>query len=98
MRRSLRFFISCSSSSVIVVRVLFPEQEVVARHAAQNHALQPVEIVEAILRGFADRGQERLAWIRLRAFRTPGASATVAAGQERSLCGPFASVPSHTRQ
>jgi chromatin segregation and condensation protein Rec8/ScpA/Scc1 (kleisin family) len=36
------------------------QEKVVARHAAQNHPLQPVQIVESILGRFADRGQERL--------------------------------------
>ena len=41
----------------------FRQQKIVARHAAQNHPFHAVEIVETILAGFADRGQERLARI-----------------------------------
>jgi len=60
MRRSLRFFSNCSSSSVIGIGVLI-QQKVVARHAAQNHPFQTVEIVKTVLGSFADRGQEWLA-------------------------------------
>src|ERR1022692_5139170 len=63
MRRSLRFFSSCSSSSVMGIGVRIQQQKVVARHAAQNHSLQAVEIVKSILRGFAHRGQEWFARI-----------------------------------
>src|SRR5207245_6867897 len=62
-RRSLRFFSSCSSSSVMGIGARIQQQKVIARHAAQNHSLQTVEIVKSILGGFAHRGQERLAWI-----------------------------------
>src|SRR5438034_6600701 len=49
MWRSLRFFRSCSSSSLIFIRSSFRfEQEVVASDAAQDHAFEPVQIVEAI--------------------------------------------------
>src|ERR1022692_1211388 len=76
MRRNFRFFRNCSSSSVMGIGVRIQQQKVVVRHAAQNHAFQPVEIVETILGGFPDRpveivetilggfpdrGQERLA-------------------------------------
>src|SRR5439155_201396 len=44
MRRSLRFFSSCSSSSLIFIRISFLpfiEQEVVASDATQDHAIEP---------------------------------------------------------
>src|ERR1017187_9699487 len=63
MRRSLRFFKSCSSSSVMRIGVRIQQQKVVARHAAQNHSFQSVEIIKTVLGGFADRRQKRLAWI-----------------------------------
>src|SRR5215210_6643572 len=58
MRCSLRFLNSCSSSSVIVVSF---QQEEVALDAAQNHALDAIEIIESILGGLGDRAQKRLA-------------------------------------
>src|SRR5471032_3436239 len=61
MRRSLRFFSSCSSSSVIAG---FPfEQKVFACHAAQDHPLQPVQIVKTITAGLAHGAQQRFPWI-----------------------------------
>src|SRR5437763_16519252 len=61
MRRSLRFFSSCSSSSVIV---RFPiEQKVFARNAAQDHPFQPVQIVKTITAGLAHGAQQRFPWI-----------------------------------
>src|SRR6266853_6181146 len=57
MRRSLRFFSSCSSSSFIV---RFPiEQKVLACHTAQDHPFQPVQIVKTITAGLAHGAQER---------------------------------------
>jgi len=41
------------------IGVRFQQQKVVARPAAQNHPFQPVEIVETILGGFADRGAKK---------------------------------------
>src|SRR5207247_4744638 len=53
MWRSLRFFRSCSSSSLIFIRSSFRfEQEVVASDAAPNHAVEPVQIVEAVTARF----------------------------------------------
>ena len=43
------------------IGVVIEQQKVVARHAAQNHPLHAVQIVEAVLAGFADRSEERLA-------------------------------------
>src|SRR5260370_20642328 len=63
MRRSLRFFSSCSSSSVMGIQVGIEQAKVVLRHAAQNHTFQPLQIVESVLGGFPDRGQERRARI-----------------------------------
>src|SRR5260370_37842608 len=63
MRRSLRFFSSCSSSSVMGLRVGIQQSKVVVRHPAENHSFQPVEIVQSILGGFSDRRQEGLARI-----------------------------------
>src|SRR5712692_4070187 len=62
MRRSLRFFSSCSSSSVISVRS-FVQQKVLARHAAQDHALHPVQVVKTVAGGLAHRAQQRFPWI-----------------------------------
>src|ERR1039458_391443 len=63
MRFSLRFFRSCSSSSVMSIGVLIEQQKVVARHTAQNHPFHAVKVVETVLAGFANRGQKRLARI-----------------------------------
>src|ERR1017187_6137794 len=61
MRRSLRFFSSCSSSSVIVG---FPfEQKIFACHTAQNHPFQSVQIVKTIPAGLAHGAQQRFPWI-----------------------------------
>src|ERR1700747_3332675 len=60
MRRSLRFLDSCSSSSLIDVSI---QAEEIPLHAAQNHAFQSVEIVEAIAAGLVHGSQERLSWI-----------------------------------
>src|SRR5258706_13708162 len=58
MRRSLRFFRSCSSSSLIFLRIPFRfEHEVVASDAAQDHAFEPVQIVEAVTGGFRYSGE-----------------------------------------
>jgi hypothetical protein len=45
------------------IGVRIQQQKVVARHAAENHSLPAVQIVESILGGFAHRGQEWLARI-----------------------------------
>ena len=60
MRPSLRFFSNCSTSSVIGGIL---QTKIVARDAAQNHPLQPVEIVKPILGGFAGGGKKWLARI-----------------------------------
>src|SRR2546422_7815400 len=57
MRRSLRFFSSCSSSSLIFIGISFLpfiKQEVIAGDAAQDHAFEPVQVVETITGGFGD--------------------------------------------
>jgi hypothetical protein len=45
------------------IGVRIQQQEVIARHTAQNHPLQTVEIVESIAGRFMDCGQERFARI-----------------------------------
>src|SRR5664280_3300225 len=61
MRRSLRFFSSCSSSSVIVG---FPfEQKVLPCHAAQDHPFHAIQIVKTIPSGLAHGAQQRFPWI-----------------------------------
>src|ERR1700691_1390023 len=62
MRRSLRFFSSCWSSSVIVWSILI-EQKVIARNASQNHAFQTVQIVKTVTAGFAGCGQQTIAGV-----------------------------------
>src|ERR1035438_935324 len=60
MRRSLRFFSSCSSSSLI----RFPiERKVLACHTAQDHPFQPVQIVKTTTAGLAHGPQQRFPWI-----------------------------------
>ena len=39
------------------------EQKVVARHPAQDHTFEPVQVVETIAGGFPHRGQQRLSRI-----------------------------------
>src|SRR5213593_845446 len=66
MRRSLRFFRSCSSSSLIFIGIsFFPfiEHEVIASDAVQDHAFEPVQVVEAVtgrLRYSRDHGWTRI--------------------------------------
>ena len=61
MRRSLRFFSSCSSSSVIVRSLI--QQKVFARHTAQDHPFQTVQIVKTITAGLTHGPQQRFPWI-----------------------------------
>src|SRR2546426_5249351 len=66
MRRSFRFFSSCSTSSLITgLLPVHVEQKVVARDAAQDHPFEPVQVVQTVLAGFPDGRQKRLARILL---------------------------------
>jgi hypothetical protein len=58
MRRSLRFFSSCSSPSVIF---LWPpvEQKIFAGYAPEDHALQPIQVIETITGGLSHCSQQR---------------------------------------
>src|SRR6516162_5298081 len=62
MRFSLRFFSSCSSSSVIFLWSPV-EQKIFAGHAPEDHALQPVQVVKPVTGGLLYRAQQRFAWI-----------------------------------
>src|SRR5712691_12656205 len=65
MRRSLRFLSSCSSSSLIFIggAFRFIQQKVFARHTAQDHAFEPVHVVEAIAGSFVNGGDYRVTGI-----------------------------------
>src|SRR5688572_31584225 len=65
MRRSLRFFRCCSSSSLIFIGASFPfvEQKVIASDTAQDHPFEPIQIVEAVTRGL--RNSREHGWARI---------------------------------
>src|SRR6266699_772079 len=62
MRRSWRFFSSCSSSSVIVLASCV-EQKIFAGHAPQDHPLQPVQVVKTVAGSLPHGSYEWFAWI-----------------------------------
>src|SRR6516225_9179783 len=60
MRPSLRFFSSCSTSSVIISSI---KHEVVTGNAAQDHAFEAIKIIETVVSRLFDGGQQRRPWI-----------------------------------
>ena len=56
LQQLFQFF---TRASLLMVLRIVVQQEVVARHLAQDHAFDPVQVVETIAGGFAHGGQQR---------------------------------------